>query len=99
MSIREPGRVCGRSGAVTHLAQQLRHNLDLLASAEQVPKGYTGDTCHLHIVHQHHKALEQAKRQKGILQAVHGQAAACLFIPVLGMGTWGQGLSWGLRQG
>lgn len=50
--------MCGQSGAATHLAQQLRHDLDLLATGEQVPKGYTCDTRHLHIVHQHHKALE-----------------------------------------
>lgn len=50
--------MCGQSGAATHLAQQLRHDLDLLATGEQVPKGYTCDTRHLHIVHQYHKALE-----------------------------------------
>lgn len=90
---------CGQPGAATHLAQQLRHDLDLLASAEQVPKGHTCDTRHLHVVHQHHKALEQPKRQEGILQAVHGQAAARLLIPVLGTGVWGQGAGWREAEG
>lgn len=82
---------CGPPDTATHLAQQLRHDLDLLASAEQVPQGHTCDTRHFHIVHQHHKALEQPKRQVGILQAVHRQAAASLLIPVLRIGMQGQG--------
>lgn len=92
--------MCGQSGSATHLAQQLRHDLNLLAAGEQVPKGYARDTRHLHIVHQHHQALEKSKRQKGILQAVHGQAAARLLIPILGKGTWGQsGAQPGVRRG
>lgn len=91
VSIQVPGPVCacGQPGTATHLAQQLRHDLDLLASGEQVPKGHTCDTRHFHIVHQHHKALEQPKRQVGILQAVHRQAAARLLIPILQIGMWG----------
>lgn len=93
VSVQVPGRVCacmyggcGQRGSATHLAQQLRHDLDLLAPAEQVSKGHTRDTRHFYIVHQHHKALKQPKWQEGVLQAVHGQAAACLLIPVLRTG-------------
>lgn len=98
LGIQVPGMVCacvyggcGPPDTATYLAQQLRHDLDLLASAEQVPQGHTCDTRHFHIVHQHHKALEQPKRQVGILQAVHRQAAASLLIPVLRIGMQGQG--------
>lgn len=69
------------------LSQQLGHDLDLLAAAEQVAEGHAGDTRHLHGVHQHHEPLQQPQGQEGVLEAVHGQAAARLVVSVLGTGT------------
>lgn len=69
------------------LPQQLGHDLDLLAAAQQVAEGHAGDARHLHGVHQHHEPLQQTQGQEGVLEAVHGQAAARLVVPVLGTGT------------
>lgn len=78
----------------TDLPQQLGHNLDLLATGEQIAERYTSDTCHLHGVHQHHEPLQQPQRQVGVFEAVHCQAAAGLVIPVLGAGTNGVRRAW-----
>lgn len=77
------------SALPTDLPQELGHDLDLLAAAEQVAEGHASDACHLHGVHQHHEPLQQPQGQEGILEAVHGQPAARLVIPVLGTGTDG----------
>lgn len=69
------------------LPQQLGHDLDLLAAAEQVAEGHAGDARHLHGIHQHHEALQQPQGQEGVLEAVHGQAAARLVVPILGTGA------------
>ena len=46
------------------LSQQLGHDLDLLAAAEQVAEGHAGDASHLHGVHQHHEPLQQPQGQE-----------------------------------
>lgn len=77
------------SAPPTDLPQQLGHDLDLLATAEQVAEGHASDPRHLHGVHQHHEPLQQPQGQEGVLEAVHSQPAARLVIPVLGTRTAG----------
>lgn len=90
---------CPPSAPPTDLPQQLGHDLDLLAAGEQIAKGHAGDACHLHGVHQHHEPLQQPQGQEGVLEAVHGQAAACLVVPVLGTGMEGIRGWGGSREG
>lgn len=67
----------------SHLPQQLGDDLDLLPPGEQVGEGHPRHPGHLHVVDHTHQLLQQAEGQVGVLQAVDGQTAARLLVPVL----------------
>lgn len=68
---------------LSYLSQQLRHDFDLLSSGEQVGERHARHSRHLHVVNHTHQLLQQAQRQVGVFQAVNGQSAARLLVPVL----------------
>lgn len=43
-----------------HLPEQLRDNLDLLSSGEQVAKGHSRHTSHLNVVDEVHQLLQES---------------------------------------
>mmetsp|Transcript_51606 Transcript_51606/g.118536 ORF Transcript_51606/g.118536 Transcript_51606/m.118536 type:complete len:310 (-) Transcript_51606:743-1672(-) len=66
-----------------HLAVELRHDLDLLATSEQVREGHAGDASHLDVIDDAHELLQQPLRQVRVFQAVDGEAAARVGIALL----------------
>lgn len=76
------------------LPQQLGHDLDLLAAAEQVAEGHAGDARHLHGIHQHHEALQQPQGQEGVLEAVYTARRR----RVWSFPFWGRGQALGDRE-
>lgn len=66
-----------------YLSQQLRDNLNLLSSGEQVGERHARHSGHFHVVDHAHQLLQQAEWQVGIFQAVDGQTTARLFVSIL----------------
>ena len=65
------------------LAEQLRKNLDGLASGKKVIEWYTRHTSHFDVVHEAHELVEQPLREVCVLEAVHGEPSAGLVRAVL----------------
>lgn len=66
-----------------YLSQQLGDNLDLLSPWQQVGQRNARHPGHLHVVDHTHQLLQQPQREVGVLQAVHSQTSAGLFITIL----------------
>ena len=65
------------------LAIELRGDLDLLTSCEEISDGNTSDTSHLSLVEQTHQLLHKSKRQICILDTVDRQSSPCELITIL----------------
>ena len=65
------------------LPQQLRNDFDLLPPRLEIRQWNSGDSGHLHVVDDAHQLVEQPDGQVRVLEAVDGQAATGLSVPVL----------------
>lgn len=64
-------------------SKELRNDLDLLSSGQQISQGNPRHSGHLHVVDQRHQLVDQSQRQEGVLQTVDGQPSPRLLIAVL----------------
>ena len=65
------------------LPQQLRDNLDLLATGLEVGEWDTGDSGHLHVIDHTHQFLEQSEGKVGVFQTVNRKPSSGLRGAVL----------------
>ena len=79
------GPLAGREEqlAVFGLSEHLRKDLDLLAALDEPRDWDPRDSGHFDVVDEEHELLDEPKREKGVLGAVHGEAAARLSVPIL----------------